>query len=506
MPVLDQFGTPFAAPQKRRWGNMLARYDAAQTVTDNERHWGNADELSADASNSLAVRRKLRSRSRYECANNSYCRSMVDTVASDIIGTGPRLQLRTGDRDADRAIEREWKRWAHAIRLARKLRTMKKAKTTDGETFAMFVRNRTLRATPVQLDLRVIECDRVTDPTPGFDPDLLDGIRFDGSDNPIEYCVLRAHPGDAGLIGTFGTEHDWVGANRVLHLFREDRAEQHRGTPETTPALPLFSQLRRFTLAVLAAAEVAADHSLVIQTAQLPDTAGWGPQGSTAATTELEAMDVFELTQRMVTVLPDGYQLGQLRPEQPSTTYGEFKREILAEAFAALSMPFNVGAHDSSEFNFASGKLDRLGYARQAHIEQSEWESDALTPTFIAWVKWVTSDVPGYLPLDGLVPISQWQINWFWDGLDDIDPQKAATATKTQLESFQTTLPQVWAEQGRDWEEQMEMQAEALGLTLPEYQKRLADKLLDPVAPVETAATPTKESPNATETKVAEGA
>lgn len=502
MSILDQYGDPFPTSQKRQWGNLLARYDAAQTVTNNERHWEQADTLSADAANSLAVRRKLRSRSRYEVSNNSYCRSMVDGLASDVIGTGPRLQLRTGDRDADRAIEREFSRWAHAVRLPKKLRTMKKARAADGETFGMFIRNRRLTATPVQLDLRVIECDRVTDPIPGWDPDLLDGIRFDG-DDPVEYCVLKSHPGDQGMGRHFGMEHEWVDANRIIHLFRTDRAEQHRGIPETTPALPLFSQLRRFTLAVLASAEVAADHALVISTSQMPD------QGiSTAGTTEdsrvPEAMDVFELTQRMVTVMPEGYQLGQLTPQQPTTTYGEFKREILGEAFAALCMPFNVGAHDSSDFNFASGKLDRLTYSRMAGIDQSDWESDCLVPIFLAWYAWA-SRVPGYLPIDGLKPIGQWLILWFWDGLDDIDPEKAAKATKIRLESFQTNLPRVWAEQGRDWEPEMEAQAESLGMTVPEYQKRLADKLLDipGEASPQAARPPTKakETADAKETK-----
>ncbi len=497
MSIVDQYGTPFATPGKRRWGNMLARYDAAQTVTNNERHWQNADPLSADAANSLLVRAKLRNRSRYEIANNSYCKSMIDTVAGDVIGTGPRLQLRTGDRDADKAIEREFMRWAMAIRLPMKLRTMKKAKSGDGEAFGIFTRNRRQIVTPVQLDLSVIECDRVTDPTPNFNPAIVDGIRFDQDGNPASYAVMSEHPGNTGISGMLGTEHEWIDANRVIHVFRQDRAEQHRGVPETTPALPLFSQLRRFTLAVLAAAETHADHALVIQTKQLPD-GGFDSSGTTGNSKKPEELDVFELTQRMVTVMPDGYELGGFRAEQPTTTYGEFKREILAEAFAAFAMPYNVGAHDSSEFNFASGKLDRLGYARNAHIEQTEWESQCNTPVFIVWMLWA-QDVPGYLPLDGLAPISQWQIDWFWDQLDDIDPEKAAKAKKIELESFQKTIKQVWAEQGRDWETEMESMAETLGMTMKEYQKRLADKLLD--LPGEASPVPGKETANAQSTQ-----
>ncbi|MEA3366566.1 MAG: hypothetical protein U9R68_00465 [Planctomycetota bacterium] len=65
------------------------RYDAARTTDDNSRHWIHADNLSADAANSPEVRRLLRNRTRYEVANNSYARGIVDTLANDLIGTGP---------------------------------------------------------------------------------------------------------------------------------------------------------------------------------------------------------------------------------------------------------------------------------------------------------------------------------------------------------------------------------------------------------------------------------
>jgi capsid protein len=55
--------------------------------------------------------------------------------------------------------------------------------------------------TPVQLDLRMIEADQVTTP-PGLRTrgPAVDGITFDASGNPVEYLLLKEHPGDfAGL-------------------------------------------------------------------------------------------------------------------------------------------------------------------------------------------------------------------------------------------------------------------------------------------------------------------
>ncbi len=76
--------------------------------------------------------------------------------------------------------------------------------------------------------------------------------------------MLREHPGDDAF--TLTENYDTVDAGSILHYFRTDRPGQIRGIPDITPALPLFAQLRRFTLAVLAAAETAADFAGILYT------------------------------------------------------------------------------------------------------------------------------------------------------------------------------------------------------------------------------------------------
>ena len=76
---------------------LRAKYDAAVTNDENRRHWANADLMSANASANPMVRRVLRSRARYEVANNSYAKGIVLTLANDCIGSGPRLQMTMDD-------------------------------------------------------------------------------------------------------------------------------------------------------------------------------------------------------------------------------------------------------------------------------------------------------------------------------------------------------------------------------------------------------------------------
>ena len=193
---------------------MLVRgkFDAAQTTPDNRKHWASADHLSANAAASPDVRRTLRNRARYEVANNAYARGIVLTLANDVIGTGPRLQMLTDSDETNRTIEAAFAAWAKAADLPGKLRTMRMARAQDGEAFALLFNNPSLHA-PVQLDIRLIEADQVATPDlwplPTDRTAKVDGIVFDQHGNPTEYHVLSNHPGSSGA--SVGTKYDQIG-------------------------------------------------------------------------------------------------------------------------------------------------------------------------------------------------------------------------------------------------------------------------------------------------------
>ncbi len=429
---------------------LRARYDAAVSNEENRRHWANADGLSANAANSAEVRRVFRNRSRYEVANNSYARGIVLTLAHDVVGTGPRLQLLTADAEANRRIEQAFMLWAKAVGLAEKLRTMRMARATDGESFAILT-NSPVLPTDIQLDLRLVEADQVT--TPDLDrlsSRAVDGIVFDGAGNPIEYHVLRSHPGDSA--SAILREYDRVPAASVVHWFRADRPGQTRGIPDIMPALPLFAQLRRFTLAVLAAAETAADFAGILYT-------------DAPANGEADAAEPFEpieLEKRALLTMPGGWKMSQMEAQQPATTYAEFKHEILNEIARCLNMPYNVAAANSSGYNYASGRLDHQTYFKAIRVEQSHLECVVLDRILAAWFD-EAALLPDFLPA-GLGPIAEWPHQWFWDGHEHVDPAKEATAQATRLANHTTTLADEFARRGLDWETQLRQRAKELAL------------------------------------------
>ncbi len=427
---------------------LRARYDAAQTTAENARHWAMADALSADSAASADVRKKLRERSRYEVANNSYAKGIVLTIANDCVGTGPRLQLLTNDSSLNNRVEAAFAAWSRAINLPEKLRTLRLAKATDGEAFGALVGNPTIDS-PVMLDLQLIEADRIASPHFSVLPTNrdVDGIELDAWGNPQRYTVMRQHPGD---LYSWPIDYDLLPASSMIHWFRCDRPGQHRGVPEITPALPLFAQLRRYTLAVIAAAETAADFAAVLFT----DSPANGEAQA------LEPMDVVELEKRMATVLPDGWRLGQIEAQQPTTSYAEFKREILNEIARCLNLPYNIAACNSSGYNYASGRLDHQTYYKSIRIEQAHLADAVLDRIFAAWVNeaMLTTELSVLRHQPNLAH------QWFFDGTEHVDPAKEANAQATRLKSSTTTLAAEFARQGKDWEVELHQRAKEVSL------------------------------------------
>ena len=431
---------------------IRGRFDAAVTNGDNAKHWGAAEFLSADAEASADVRRILRVRSRYEIANNSYAKGIVLTLANDVVGTGPRLQMLTGDDALNRRIEHDFHEWCMEVRLAEKLRTARIARCQDGEAFLLLAQNPNLANGQVKLDVRLIEADRITDDAINRDPNRIDGVSFDRYGNPASYRVLDCHPG-GDWVGAVSTATE-IPAENMIHVFRADRPGQHRGVPEITPALPLFAQLRRFTLAVLAAAEAAADFAGILYT----DAPANGEADAVAP------MDAIQLERNMLLTMPGGWKMGQLDPKQPATTYAEFKHEILNEIARCLNMPFNIAAGNSSGYNYASGRLDHQTYFKSVRVDQAFTAATVLDRILAAWLREYRLSERVECPCAH---------TWFWDGAEHVDPSKEAAAQEKRLLNNATTLAAEYARQGKDWETELRQIAkerrlmEELGISPP---------------------------------------
>lgn len=417
-------------PAKARY--MLAKYDAAQTTTENAAHWSQATDWDADREASPEVRQILRKRSRYESGNNPWLKGMITTKANGIVGTGPRLQVTTATAKLNDKIEADFVAWSHVIGLAAKLRTMRIAQTRDGEAFAVLFYNPMLPTT-IKVDLQIIEADCCRGDyrkiATGFE---VDGIRYDQYGNPSAY-YFTAHPG-SGDISATGT---WIPADNVIHLFEQERPGQHRGIPELTQALPVIALHRRYTLAMVKKMETSANISGVIQTGELDSD-------------DIDELDgaplqAFTLPRDAFVPLPRGYRLQSHMLVNPTESQTDFAQQVKLEVAWSLGLPRNVAFGDSSSYNYSSGRMDYQAYDKNLSIERSALETVCLAAIMRHWLREWWPQVQ-YRRIDPL------PLTWFWDGRAHVDPVKEARAEAQRLTNGTTTLAIECARQGMDWE------------------------------------------------------
>ena len=365
-------------------------------------------------------------------------------LANDTIGTGPRLQMLSGDEDFNDKIETEFMRWADAVHLPSKLRTMRMARCQDGESFAVLATNPKVKHS-VKLDLMLVEADRISGDLQWLEDDTsVDGITFDHWGNPTDYRVLKYHPGDIRYAP--GDEAIHVPAEYMLHIFRQDRPGLHRGVPELTAALPLFAQLRRYNLAVLSAAEAAADFAAILYTDAPPN----------GESDEVEPMDTIPLERNMMLTVPAGWKLGQLDPKQPTANHGEFVKIILSEIARCVVTTYGTLAGDFSGHNYASGRLDNQIYHKSILVDRSFWETEVLNRIIEVWFR-------EYALTEHLIVDAPRHL-WFWDGFPHVDPGKEATAQEKRLANNTTTLAAECAKDGRDYMSVLHQRAKEIKL------------------------------------------
>ncbi|MEL7335709.1 MAG: phage portal protein, partial [Planctomycetota bacterium] len=395
---------------------VTAAYDAAQTTPENAKHWRWADSLSAAQANSADIRSTIRDRARYEVANNSFASGIVDTLANDIVGTGPRLQIQTNDDAVNRQVETAWNAWAQAVNLPGKLRTAIRARIVDGEAFLQRG-DRQRGTTPVTLNIHGIECDQMDDPQDSAsDPTHVAGVYLENGE-PVGYDKLNYHPGDHHGYTMTASRID---ADDVIHIYRQDRPGQLRGISQLTPSLPLGAILRRYTLATLLAAEIFADHTLFLESG--------ASEFDDEDADEVDAFDAVDIDRGMITAMPKGWKVNGIDPKQPVATYKEFRDAILNEFARCVHMPRGRALADFSGYNYASGRLDELSYWSAIDIEHADIERLVLERIFGWWFD-ESILIPGYLPS---LPAYHHGLpkRWYWAGRKHADPAKEAAAAK----------------------------------------------------------------------------
>ena len=416
-----------------------ASYDAAQDTDEFKNYWSPADALDADSANSRAVREKLVKRARYEGANNGYVDGMQLTHADYLVGTGPTLRMQSPSETFNALVERQWKLWCKATLFRRKLWAQAHAKDQDGEGFGIAKYNPGLNHV-VKLDYGIFETEQCQTPyIPYMVDGYIDGIRFDEWGNPIWYDILPYHPGGSYSYSAFNNPIP-TPAKFVFHWFHLRRPGQHRNVPEKKSVMNCGAASRRFREATLASAEAAATIAVWLKTQMSPETA--------ADYQPVDAFSTMEIFRHMMTALPAGWDADQLDAKHPNAQYKEFTRSQINEQGRPKSMPVNVAMGDSSDHNFASGKLDHMPWHQRLRMDRLDCNDLVMEPLFALWfdelalaLGFASRRLPDHI--------------FDWPVLPVADEKARASANNMDLANGSKTLSEVYRERGLDFEEEL---------------------------------------------------
>jgi capsid protein len=398
---------------------LHAKYDAAQTTTENSRHWQNAGQfgMTPDQINSQAVRNTLKLRSRYEYNNGGYTKRIINKTSREVVGKSIKISLQT----------------------------LVKDKMRDGEALAVPYTNKLIKESLVKLDLARISCDRLTSPNASMTDNNIDGVILDDMGiNPIKYQISKYN----GTMSTFITsEYKEYKASDVYHWFEQEYSEQHRGIPELTSTLDINAARRAYSKATLSTAQLQANFAMFMKT--------------TIANPDQEApdaMDEIQLERNMVTILPENAEIGTINASQPIDTFKEYNNEMIQEASAPGNMPHNMVKGSSQDMNFSSARFDYyIMFGKDRDIIRSDMETIILDDFIMQYInEWALlnyAQFPMGVPADLSVSYG-YEVDKYIDPLkeskaDDLNTAKREDGTRLK------SLKKFHASQGDDWKEEV---------------------------------------------------
>jgi len=182
-----------------------------------------------------------RNRSRDAYRNQPIYSGAVDKMTDKVVGTGIRPNPATGDKGLDRNAVKLWDKWSRVCCPGSRSTVyamealLCRSLVVSGEVFARprwRSRDSMPGLPPVQI--QVLESDMLDDTMTESKPNgsvIIQGVEFNAAGQRRFYYFYKQHPG-AMLIGTglYG-ERAKVASRDVLHLMKEDRPGQVRGTP-----------------------------------------------------------------------------------------------------------------------------------------------------------------------------------------------------------------------------------------------------------------------------------
>ncbi|MBL8012285.1 MAG: phage portal protein, partial [Candidatus Omnitrophica bacterium] len=333
---------------------------------------------------------RLRERSRDLIRNDGIASGAIDTVITNIIGSGIRMQSRI-DKDTlavnedvadklQKQIEKVWERWVPFADAGQRLSVYgleelsERQRFINGESIIVPLRVfDSKKRRPYSLVLQTIESDRLDTPSDlMFNKNIRAGVEVGEYGEPVSYFVRKNHPGDFlyGRRYSNSSENfikypalNGLGDPNIFHLYHVKRSGQTRGEPFFSSVMNMFKDRADYMEAEIVAARVAACFAIFIKKTNSYEV-------SLARSKSEGNKRVEELSPAMIEYLNENEEIQPFNPNRPGGTFGIFMERILRDISAGLNIPYEILAKDFSRSNYSNTRAALLEARRFFMMQQ----------------------------------------------------------------------------------------------------------------------------------------
>ena len=453
MNIIDRvisWVSPQRAYERQAYRDALRQYDAAsmdRLNSDWQPAYGTAEQLATGS------RDIIRGRARAAEMNSDLAESAVIAILRNVIGAGiiPQAKVRNRNgklnNDLNKKIEKAWAKWAEpenadirGISSFYELQEMALRRMVyDGEILV----NKTSQGEYLPLSIQLIEAENIgaVSVTHGKN-NIINGVEVTEHGRPVAYHVSQTDP--MGL-RSFDTAR--LTTDQAFLLFKPKRPSQLRGISLLALVLRRIHDVDEYMDADLIAARVAACFSVFVtsqnsarQTAMLPRDSKGRPN--------------ITMAPGMVRHLSPGESIEFADPKRNAGTASEYSATQTRRIASGLGMSADIVARNISG-NFSAARQNLLEDQKTFRQMQKFVIRHFCMPIWKAFIDALY--LAGELPSDYLANKDKYQeVAWLAPGWSWIDPVKEVNANKEAIKSGLTTLEDVCAASGRDWEEVLE--------------------------------------------------
>lgn len=447
-----------------RWAYKRAAWRRGMAVFDS----GSVDRLSLNWNpqsgwNEQRVRmerERIRARAQDMERNSDIGKAILAAFQRGVIGEGLALQSKAED-DTAEMIMKQWKEWTQAENcdvtaaqdFTEMLETILTRRIVDGGIFIYKAVTEDKRF-PFKLQLRTVDELDTTLTVTNFEPtkgnEIVDGVEIDSYGKHVAYH-FKKYKGTQQVQG----ESVRIPAKDVIFWHHKSDPRQVREISELATSLNRVKDTNEFLEAVNIKERVLACLSVFIKKA-LP--AGVSGRLNNMIKPVEGRYDGMSLEPGMIGELNPGDEVQTVIPSGQSSNTAQHVTTMLRLIGASVGLSYEAVSRDLGNVTYSSARQgvveDRKTYKRYIRSMVNR----VLTPIFHEFV--ATQILVGALPVPPKADIAALAKHaWIPSGSAWIDPTREVAANKVALETSQTTLARICAENGEDWREVIEQRA-----------------------------------------------